>query len=222
MRKTFVLIHGAWHGGWCWRRVADLLEAKGHKVFAPTLTGVGDRSHLLSKDITLDTHIADIVNLFQWEDISDVVPRRAFLRRLAELGRARADRRPGVVDRVARCLQAGERPAGIDYRLRRSAARRWQEAAAKGERRPQAAAKADGVRRQREGSGLGQFQADRRSRTALRCSRSSSPARASGSRSKTYIRAPNYPQPRSTRPSGVQGRPDLDDASSRPRSATTS
>ena len=71
-RKTFVLIHGAWHGGWCWRRVADLLEAKGHKVFAPTLTGFADRSHLLSKDIILDTHIADIVNLFQWEDLKDV------------------------------------------------------------------------------------------------------------------------------------------------------
>ena len=42
-RKTFVLIHGAWHGGWCSRRVADLLQAQGHKVFAPTLTGVGER-----------------------------------------------------------------------------------------------------------------------------------------------------------------------------------
>ena len=73
MRKTFVLIHGSWHGGWAWRRVADLLEAQGHKVFAPTLTGVGERSHLLSKDITLDTHIADIVNLFLWQDIRDVV-----------------------------------------------------------------------------------------------------------------------------------------------------
>ena len=71
-RKTFVLIHGAWHGGWCWRRVADLLQAQGHKVFAPTLTGVGERSHLLSKDITLDTHIADIVNLFKWEDLKGV------------------------------------------------------------------------------------------------------------------------------------------------------
>jgi pimeloyl-ACP methyl ester carboxylesterase len=70
-RKTFVLIHGAWHGGWCWRRVADLLEAKGHKVFAPSLTGNGDRSHLLSKDVNLDTHIADIVNLFKWEEIKD-------------------------------------------------------------------------------------------------------------------------------------------------------
>ena len=71
-RKTFVLIHGAWHGGWCWRRVADLLEAKGHKIYAPSLTGLADRSHLLSKDILLDTHIADIVNLFRWEDLTGV------------------------------------------------------------------------------------------------------------------------------------------------------
>jgi pimeloyl-ACP methyl ester carboxylesterase len=70
--KTFVLVHGAWHGGWCWRRVSDLLEKQGHKVFTPTLTGVGDRSHLLSKDVTLDTHITDIVNLFKWEDLKDV------------------------------------------------------------------------------------------------------------------------------------------------------
>jgi len=71
-RKTFVLVHGAWHGGWCWRRVADLLEKKGHKVFTPTLTGVGERSHLMSKDINLDTHIADIVNLIKWEDLRDI------------------------------------------------------------------------------------------------------------------------------------------------------
>jgi pimeloyl-ACP methyl ester carboxylesterase len=72
-RKTFVLVHGAWHGGWCWRRVADLLEAKGHKVFTPTLTGLGERSHLMRADINLDTHIADVVNVFKWEDLSDVV-----------------------------------------------------------------------------------------------------------------------------------------------------
>src|SRR5262252_9645876 len=70
--KTFVLVHGAWHGGWCWRRVADLLEKKGHKVFTPTLTGVGERSHLMSKDINLDTHITDLVNVFKWEDLKDV------------------------------------------------------------------------------------------------------------------------------------------------------
>ena len=47
-RKTFVLIHGAYHGGWCWRKVVDILEKRGHKVYAPSLTGLADRSHLLS------------------------------------------------------------------------------------------------------------------------------------------------------------------------------
>ena len=70
--KTFVLVHGTWHGGWCWRRVSDLLERQGHKVFTPTLTGVGERSHLLSRDVVLDTHITDIVNVFKWEDLKDV------------------------------------------------------------------------------------------------------------------------------------------------------
>ncbi len=70
-RKTFVLIHGAYHGGWCWRRVADRLERQGHKVFAPSLTGCGDRTHLLSKDVDLETHIADIVNIFKFEDLKD-------------------------------------------------------------------------------------------------------------------------------------------------------
>jgi pimeloyl-ACP methyl ester carboxylesterase len=71
--KTFVLVHGAWHGGWCWRRVADILEAKGHKVFAPTMTGLGERSHLLTKDVNLNTHITDISNLIIWENLSDIV-----------------------------------------------------------------------------------------------------------------------------------------------------
>lgn len=71
--RTFVLIHGAWHGGWCWGPVADILRAKGHKVYAPSLTGLADRSHLLSMSINLDTHIADIVNLFKWEDIQNAV-----------------------------------------------------------------------------------------------------------------------------------------------------
>jgi len=70
-RKTFVLVHGAYHGGWCWKKVTDLLEQKGHKVYAPSLTGLADRSHLLSTKIDLTTHITDIVNLFKWEDIKD-------------------------------------------------------------------------------------------------------------------------------------------------------
>ena len=58
----FVLVHGAWHGGWCWLRVADRLRSGGHKVFAPTLTVLGERSHLLPPDIDIGTHITDVVN----------------------------------------------------------------------------------------------------------------------------------------------------------------
>jgi pimeloyl-ACP methyl ester carboxylesterase len=72
-RKTFVLVHGSSAGGWCYRRVADLLERQGHKVFAPTLTGLGERSHLMSGMITLDTHITDVVNVIRWESLESVV-----------------------------------------------------------------------------------------------------------------------------------------------------
>jgi pimeloyl-ACP methyl ester carboxylesterase len=70
---TYILVHGAWHGSWCWKRVRALLHAAGHKVFTPTLTGLAERSHLNSPLIDLSTHIADIVNLIKWEELSDVV-----------------------------------------------------------------------------------------------------------------------------------------------------
>jgi pimeloyl-ACP methyl ester carboxylesterase len=73
MPHTFVLVHGAWHGGWCWRRVADRLHAGGHAVFTPTLTGLGERAHLMRAGIGLDTHIADVVNAITWEGLGDVV-----------------------------------------------------------------------------------------------------------------------------------------------------
>lgn len=72
-RHTFVLVHGAWHGGWCWRRVAEPLRARGHRVLTPTLTGLGERSHLLRADIDLDTHITDVVNVVIWEDLREIV-----------------------------------------------------------------------------------------------------------------------------------------------------
>jgi len=71
-RKTFVFVTGAFCGGWIWRRVTDRLEQGGHKVFAQSLTGLADRSHLLSKDVNLDTHIADVVNLIKWESLENV------------------------------------------------------------------------------------------------------------------------------------------------------
>jgi pimeloyl-ACP methyl ester carboxylesterase len=70
---TFVLVHGAWHGAWCWRRVARLLARNGHDVFTPTLTGVGERSHLLTPAIDLETHILDVVNEMKWQELNNVV-----------------------------------------------------------------------------------------------------------------------------------------------------
>jgi pimeloyl-ACP methyl ester carboxylesterase len=72
-KPPFVLIHGGRHGGWCWRRVASQLRKKGHDVYTPTLTGLGERAHLLSPEIGLDTHIADVEGVFEYEDIHDAV-----------------------------------------------------------------------------------------------------------------------------------------------------
>jgi pimeloyl-ACP methyl ester carboxylesterase len=71
--RTFVLVHGSWHGGWCWRRVADRLERSGHKVYTPTLTGLGERSHLLAASVDLNTHITDVVNVIKFEDLKNIV-----------------------------------------------------------------------------------------------------------------------------------------------------
>ena len=70
---TFVLVHGAWHGSWCWQRVRSALQRRGHEVFTPTLTGVGERSHLLAPTIDLHTHVLDVLNLIQWEELRDIV-----------------------------------------------------------------------------------------------------------------------------------------------------
>lgn len=71
--RNYVLAHGSWHGGWCWRPVADRLRAAGHRVFAPSYTGMGDRSHLLSKSITIDTFIDDLIRVIESEELEDVV-----------------------------------------------------------------------------------------------------------------------------------------------------
>jgi pimeloyl-ACP methyl ester carboxylesterase len=72
-QKTFVFAHGSWHGGWCWARVTDRLRAQGHRYFAPSYTGMGDRAHLLNKDITIDTFIDDIIGVINAEELSDVI-----------------------------------------------------------------------------------------------------------------------------------------------------
>ena len=74
---TFVLVHGAWHGGWCWKKVAPLLRQAGAEVHAPTLSGLGDRAHLSEHldpaAIDLDLHRQDVVRLLEYEDLMDVI-----------------------------------------------------------------------------------------------------------------------------------------------------
>jgi pimeloyl-ACP methyl ester carboxylesterase len=70
---NFVLVHGAWHGGWEWKRVARRLRGEGHDVYTPTMTGLGERKHLLNGGINLSTHIQDIVDVIRYEELSDVV-----------------------------------------------------------------------------------------------------------------------------------------------------
>src|SRR5438309_7653299 len=70
---TYVLVHGGGHGGWCYQRVARILRSAGHDVHTPTLTGLGERSHLMRPGIDLDTHILDIVNVLHYEDLRDVI-----------------------------------------------------------------------------------------------------------------------------------------------------
>ena len=70
---NFVLVHGGAHGGWCWRRVARLLRAAAHEVYTPTLTGLGERSHLVGPHVDLSLHVTDIVNVLTYEDLDDVI-----------------------------------------------------------------------------------------------------------------------------------------------------
>lgn len=71
--KTYVLVHGVWHGGWCWARVAEILRARGHRVTTPTQTGLGERAHLINADITIQTFVEDIVRHLDCEDLKDVI-----------------------------------------------------------------------------------------------------------------------------------------------------
>jgi pimeloyl-ACP methyl ester carboxylesterase len=70
---TYVLVHGATAGGWIWPPIPAKLQQAGHTVYTPTLTGLGERAHLLSPDIGLNTHINDVVNVFTYEDLRDVI-----------------------------------------------------------------------------------------------------------------------------------------------------
>ena len=111
-----VLVHGAWHGSWCWRRVVPLLWLAGHRVVTVTLTGLGERAHQLSPEITLGTHVDDVVTAMRAEECSARGPGRAQLRRAGDHRRRRSAGRRGRPARVrrrdrARCRGRRGRPA---------------------------------------------------------------------------------------------------------------
>jgi len=70
---TFLVAHGAWSAGWAWKKMRPLLRARGHELFTPTHTGLGERAHLASPDIDLETHIADILGVLEFEDLANVM-----------------------------------------------------------------------------------------------------------------------------------------------------
>jgi pimeloyl-ACP methyl ester carboxylesterase len=71
--STFVVVHGAWSGGWAWKKMRPLMIARGHDFFTPTQTGIGERSHLARPDTDLEVHIADILGVLEFEDLHDVI-----------------------------------------------------------------------------------------------------------------------------------------------------
>ena len=70
---TFVLVHGAWQGSWVWERVADRLRAAGHRVYTPSLTGLGERAHLAGPEVDLETHIADVTGVIEHHELANVI-----------------------------------------------------------------------------------------------------------------------------------------------------
>ena len=73
MSSVFLLVHGAWHGGWCWKPTEEFLRAMGHETHAPTLTGLGERSHLAHPGINPDLHVQDILNVIRWRELDDLI-----------------------------------------------------------------------------------------------------------------------------------------------------
>ena len=112
--KTFVLLHGAWHGAWCWRDVAAALRGAGHHVTTPTQTGLGERRHLMSAQITLDTFVDDLVQHLEAEELEDAILVGHSFGGLAISGAA--DRVPGRIRHLAyldsMILEGGQSPWG--------------------------------------------------------------------------------------------------------------
>lgn len=119
---TFVLVHGAWLGGWVWHRVAPDLRARGHAVHTPTLTGLGDRDHLLGPDVDLDLHATDLLKLLEYEDLQRVTLvghgyGGAVVQQVAALATGRVGRMvflDALLARDGRSLHESFGPAAVD------------------------------------------------------------------------------------------------------------
>jgi pimeloyl-ACP methyl ester carboxylesterase len=114
-KQPFVLVHGTWLGGWIWADVADRLRAAGHRVYTPTLTGVGERAHLARPDVGLETHITDITSVIDCEELDRVILLGHSFSGVSATGAA--DRRR---DRIAHIcffdavIPAGDRLSGVE------------------------------------------------------------------------------------------------------------
>lgn len=111
--KTYVLVHGAYHGGWCWKHVASRLRALGHSVYTPTLTGLGERAHLMAIKPSLEMFIEDVAQVIHYEDLSNVIlVGHSFAGTIVS---ALADRIPDKLAHLvyldAQVLQSGQAPA---------------------------------------------------------------------------------------------------------------
>jgi pimeloyl-ACP methyl ester carboxylesterase len=107
---TYVLVGGGWLGGWCWQPIARRLREEGHDAYPVTLTGLGERVHLARPEVDLKTHIADVVNLVEFEDLHDVVLLGHSYAALVVTGAA--DRIPERISQIV-YLDAGTFPSGL-------------------------------------------------------------------------------------------------------------
>lgn len=125
---NFLLVHGAWHGAWCWRRVSDALIRAGHRAHAVTLTGLGERAHLMTSTITLETHIADVVAALDAEEMDPAI--LVVHSYAGMLGTAVADRMPGRLQHLVYVDAVVPRPGESWSSTHASATRQMRLAAA--------------------------------------------------------------------------------------------
>src|SRR3974377_661302 len=124
--KPFVLVPGAWLGGWVWKRVAPLIQEKGYSVFPVTLTGMGDRVHLATKEVGVETAVRDVQNVIEYEDLEDIIlVGHSFAGKIVG-GRSRPLTRKSECSVIPRCISATEKRQDAAGEFRSAGVRRVQ------------------------------------------------------------------------------------------------